>query len=95
MQIKFHITNLFTAQESISKLEGDLNTLDKNIFVGLDEIERLKVTRLLSDLGIKNISPKLVIDNHIIPAFKSGKWKVSLFLFSVHDKFILWEKFPD
>ena len=62
----------------ISKLEADLCTIDERLLSSLDQIERLKVERLLADLGVKTMSAKEVIQNHILPAFQSGKWKEDL-----------------
>ena len=41
----------------------------------MDDIGALKLKRFLTDLGIKEISPKNVIENHIIPCLQSGSWK--------------------
>eukprot|EP00794_Sanderia_malayensis_P009471 gene9471-10459_t len=64
--------------KSISQVEEDLNTLSSCLFDELDKIEELKVKRLLTDLGIKQISPEVVVKNHILPALKQGIWKEHL-----------------
>ena len=58
----------------IVKLEEDLNTIDARIFNDMDEIGELKLKRFLADLGVKKMSPADVIESHIIPFLKSGKW---------------------
>ncbi|XP_065060085.1 uncharacterized protein LOC135687459 [Rhopilema esculentum] len=55
-------------------LEHDLNTLDRRIFDGLDQVDKLKLERFLSELGVKTFSPREAIKNHIIPTFKSANW---------------------
>ena len=56
-------------------LEHDLNTLDRRIFDDLDQVDKLKLERFLSELGVKTFSPREAIQNHIIPTFKSENWQ--------------------
>ena len=57
------------------KVDKDINAIDARIYDGMDEIGVLKLDQFLSDLGIKKISPKNVIESHIIPSLQTGRWK--------------------
>ena len=71
-----HVVNLMSSllDDYIVKLEEDLNTIDVRIFNGMDQIDELRLERFLADLGVKKMSPVDVIESHIIPCLKSGKW---------------------
>ena len=56
-------------------LEKDLPTVHPSLLSALDDIGRSQV-ELLKRLGVKMWTPKEVINNHIIPVFKSKQWKV-------------------
>ena len=58
----------------ILQLGQDLNTIDARIFNDMDQIGALKLERFLAELGLKRMSPTDVIECHIIPCLKSGKW---------------------
>ena len=57
-------------------LEKDLSTVHPVLFSSLDDIGRSQVEQLLRRLGVKVWSPKELVNSHIIPTFKSDKWKV-------------------
>ena len=57
-------------------LEKDLSTVHPSLFSSLDDIGRSQVEQLLRSLGVKVWSPKELVNSHIIPTFKSDKWKV-------------------
>ena len=57
-------------------LEKDLSTVHPALFSSLDDIGRSQVEQLLRLLGVKTWSARELINSHIIPAFKSDKWKV-------------------
>lgn len=58
----------------ISRIEEDLCTIDARIYAGIDEIDKLKLERFLASLGVKKMSPKEVIQKHIMPVFTSERW---------------------
>ncbi|XP_068715873.1 uncharacterized protein [Montipora foliosa] len=58
-----------------SILETDLSTVHPVLFSSLDDIGRTQVEQLLRRLGVKTWSAKDLINSHIIPTFKSDKWK--------------------
>lgn len=64
-------------QTCITVLERDLSTVHPVLFSSLDDIGRSQVEQLLRRLGVKSWSARELINSHIIPTFKSGKWKVS------------------
>ncbi|XP_068725664.1 uncharacterized protein [Montipora capricornis] len=57
-------------------LETDLSTVHPSLFSSLDDIGRSQVEQLLKRLGVKTWNAKDLVNSHIIPTFKSGKWKV-------------------
>ena len=63
-------------QTTFSVLEKDLSTVHPSLFSSLDDIGRSQVEQLLRSLGVKVWSPKELVNSHIIPTFKSDKWKV-------------------
>lgn len=63
-------------QTCFSVLERDLSTVHPALFSSLDDIGRSQVEQLLRRLGVKSWSTRELINSHIIPAFKFGKWKV-------------------
>ena len=75
-----HVVYLFShlissiPDDYIVTLEEDLNTIDARIFNDMDQIGELRLERFLADLGVKKMSPIDVIESHIIPCLKSGKW---------------------
>ncbi|XP_078347983.1 uncharacterized protein LOC144633073 isoform X2 [Oculina patagonica] len=56
-------------------LEKDLSTVHPALFSSLDDIGRSQVEQLLRRLGVKSWSARELINSHIIPTFKSHKWK--------------------
>ena len=64
-------------QTYFNVLERDLSTVHPALFTSLDNIGRSQVEQLLRRLGVKSWSPRDLINCHIIPTFKSDKWKVS------------------
>ena len=46
------------------------------LFSSLDDIGRSQVKQLLRRLGVKRLSARDLINSHILPTFKSDKWKV-------------------
>lgn len=58
-------------------IENDLFMLPRQLTCGLDELEKQQVKRFLKDLGVKDITPSELINEHIIQCFKDEKkWKV-------------------
>ena len=60
----------------IHLIEKDLHILSHSLVLCLGGISQQQVKKLLCDLGVKDITPSDVIQNHIIPTFKTGNWKV-------------------
>ena len=60
----------------LSVLAKDVTTVHPSLLSSLDDIGRSQVEELLRRLGVKMWTPKEVVNNHIIPVFKSKKWKV-------------------
>lgn len=54
-----------------------MSTVHPALFSSLDDIGRSQVEQLLRRLGVKSWSARELINSHIIPIFKSGKWKVT------------------
>ena len=79
----------------IVQLEEDLNTIDARIYGEMDEIGKLKLDRFLADLGVRNMSPKEVIENHIVPLLKSGKLAEKEHLVVPYLKYIKQQYFID
>ncbi|XP_022793492.1 uncharacterized protein LOC111332406 isoform X4 [Stylophora pistillata] len=59
----------------LSVLAKDVTTVHPSLLSSLDDIGRSQVEELLRRLGVKMWTPKEVVNNHIIPVFKSKKWK--------------------
>ena len=57
-------------------LAEDFNTLDPQLFTCLDDVSNSQVHKLLSLLGVKDISSHEVIHNHIMPVLMSDQKKV-------------------
>ena len=64
-------------QTCFTVLEKDLSTVHPALFSSLDDIGRSQVEQLLRRLGVKSWSARELVNSHIIPIFKSGKWKVT------------------
>ena len=78
----FHCTAFFPGTKSqdqtcFTVLERDLSTVHPALFSSLDDIGRSQVEQLLGRLGVKSWSARELINSHIIPTFKSSKWKVT------------------
>ena len=72
MYLLFYIVG----DETVLLIENDLNILSRTMISRLDQVQQQQVISLLKDLGIKPMTPSDLIHNHIIPTFKTGKWKV-------------------
>ena len=71
-----YFANVLGEKTCHSILETDLSTVHPALFSSLDDIGRSQVEQLLRRLGVKTWSAKDLINSHIIPTFKSDKWKV-------------------
>ncbi|XP_047129806.1 uncharacterized protein LOC100210255 isoform X1 [Hydra vulgaris] len=61
--------------QPIHLIEQDLLILSHDFMSYLSGIEQQQLKNFLCDLGVKEITPLDIVQNCIIPTFKSGKWK--------------------
>ncbi|XP_066912062.1 uncharacterized protein [Clytia hemisphaerica] len=61
--------------QSLKIIEQDICMVSSELTSNLEEMEQLTAKRFLKNLGVKSITPGDLINDYIIPAFKSGAWK--------------------
>ncbi|CAH1791177.1 unnamed protein product [Owenia fusiformis] len=54
---------------------SDLMIIDEKIFDDLGPVTRSQLARMLELLGLKDSTPRDIINHHIIPIFKHGAWQ--------------------
>jgi len=60
-------------------IEKDLCIVSRDLTNEIGDLERHQVHRLLKDLDVKSITPSDLINDHILPCYKQGTWKVSIY----------------
>lgn len=58
-------------------IHEDLKTVSRQLLTCQTVAENTVVRQLLEDMGVKRLSPRQVIHNHIIPILKSNDWQVN------------------
>ena len=75
----FHLYYPWPASSKpLRALEKDMLTLDGRVLHSLDKVSNSQIVQMLEELGVRHISPRDVIQHHILPVIKSDQWKVSL-----------------
>ena len=57
-------------------IEQDICMVSHELTSNLEEMDQVTAKRFLKNLGVKSITPGDLINDYIIPAFKSGAWQV-------------------
>ncbi|XP_077982386.1 uncharacterized protein LOC144437336 [Glandiceps talaboti] len=62
-------------QSQLHALEKDLNTVPLELLTCLNEVENSQVHSVLKLIGVCDMKPRQVIQNHIMPVFTTDKWQ--------------------
>ena len=62
----------------LGELQTNLCVLHPALLLGLDATALSQIWCLLEQLQVRHITPREVVEHHVIPEFRSGAWKVSL-----------------
>lgn len=64
-------------QGALSALYKDVNVVLPDLLSCLESLESQQVRELLKKLGVHEMQPQELLEQHIYPAIRNNKWKVS------------------
>ena len=74
MVVLIELSSLFTGP--LSALYRDVNVVHPALLSCVEPLESQQVRELLRRLGVHELEPQKLLEQHIYPAIQSSKWKV-------------------
>lgn len=63
-------------QGALSALYKDVNVVLPDLLSCLESLESQQIRELLKKLGVHEMQPQELLEQHIYPAIRNNKWKV-------------------